>query len=322
MGTDAREVRLPPITAIQAFEAAARLGSFDKASEELCITASAVGKRVATLEEIFGVALFTRCGRGVQLSVAGKEYLEQVKTALGLLSQVTQHSRSVQRTERLKVATLPTFARQVLVPRLGQFTSQNPSVELELVLSIPYVEMSPPETDLEIRFGKGTYAGLESELLIREPVFAVCAPTYLRTMRGLRVPADLGRATLLRSPLEPWAPWFQAAGLDWPEPRSGPRFVDLGMLMEAAVNAQGVALARRSVARGWLDSGALVRQFDIEAWPHQTYYLCWKRGEPLLGARATFAKWLRGICAEAAGTHEQFSADGRGIVRAHGGGPE
>ncbi|HEU0204277.1 MAG TPA: LysR substrate-binding domain-containing protein [Burkholderiaceae bacterium] len=292
-----KEFRLPPLAAIQAFESAARLGSFEKASEELSITASAVGKRVATLEELIGVSLFTRGARGLQLSAAGKEYLEQVRVALGLLSQVSLHARCAQRAERLRVVAPPTFSRQILVPHLVDFTSSHRHVEPELLLSVPYLDIGPADADLEIHFGSGVYAGLVCEKLLDEPVFPVCAPAYLRSVKGLRSPRDLSAATLLRSPLEPWRPWFEAAGLDWPEPAMGSRFVDLGMLLEAAVNAQGVALARRSLAHAWLDSGTLVRLFDIEACPQSDYYLCHAAARPLTGARADFAAWLKGVCA-------------------------
>jgi LysR family glycine cleavage system transcriptional activator len=296
----ARDIRLPPLAAIQAFEAAARLGSFDRASEELSITASAVGKRVAALEELIGVTLFVRGARGLQLSVAGKEYLAQVRGALGLLAQVSLHHRAAQRAERLRVAAPPTFSRQILVPHLAEFTSRHPEVELEVVLSIPYLDISPPDTDLEIRFGRGAYPGLAADLLLNETVFPVCAPAYLARMPRLRAPADLARAKLLRSPLEPWKPWFEAAGLGLPEPSTGPRLVDLGMMLEAAVNGLGVALARRSLASPWLESGTLVRLFKVEARPDSTYYLCRRAGQPLEGARAAFSAWLGEVCRRAA----------------------
>jgi DNA-binding transcriptional LysR family regulator len=293
-------VRLPPLAAIQAFEASARLGSFDRAGEELCITASAVGKRIAALELLIGASLFTRGARGLSLSVAGREYLAQVRTALGLLSEVSLHNRQAQRTERLRVCAPPTFSRQILVPHLADFTSSHPEVELELLLSVPYLDMNPPDADLEIRFGKGVYPGLLAEELIAEPVFPVCAPAYLAKMKGLRNPRDLARATLLRSPLEPWKPWFEAAGLPWGEPSRGTRFVDLGLLLESAVNAQGIALARRSLTYSWLDSGTLVRLFDVDARPESFYYLCHSAARPLEGACAAFALWLQGTCSKLA----------------------
>lgn len=294
------ETRLPPLAAIQAFEASARLGSFDKAGEELCITASAVGKRIAALEVLIGVSLFSRGARGLSMTAAGKEYLAQVRTALGLLSEVSLHKREAQRTERLRLCAPPTFSRQILVKHLADFTAMHPGVELELLLSVPFLDMNPPETDLEIRFGRGVYPGVVAEQLIDEPVFPVCAPGYLAKVKGLRKPRDLERAALLRSPLEPWKPWFEAAGLAWAEPSRGTRFVDLGMLHESAVNGQGVALARRSLTRAWLDSGTLVRPFDVDARPESSYYLCHSAARPLEGARAAFAHWLRGICAKLA----------------------
>lgn len=293
-----KDIRLPPLAKIQAFEASARLGSFEKAGEELCVTASAVGKRIAALEVLIGVSLFARGARGLTLSVAGKEYLGQVRTALGLLSEVSLHKREAQRTERLRICAPPTFSRQILVRHLAYFSALHPGVELELLLSVPFLDMNPPDTDLAIRFGRGAFAGMVAELLIDEPVFPVCAPGYLAKFRNLREPRDLERAVLLRSPLEPWKPWFDAAGLAWPEPSRGTRFADLGMLHESAVNGQGIALARRSLTRSWLDTGMLLRLFAVDARPESSYYLCHSAARPLEGACAAFALWLRGICSK------------------------
>jgi len=296
VGDSTRNVRLPPLAAIQAFEAAARLGSFDRASEELCVTASAVGKRVAMLEDRLGVVLFLRAARGLQLSGPGREYLEQVRAALGLLSEVPLHHRASRHIERLRVSAPPTFARQILVPYLAQFASREGGIELEIVLSIPYVDLSAPDADLEIRFGKGKYEGLIATRLVDEQVFPVCAPWYAAQVGGLDTPADLARASLLRSPLEPWKPWFERAELPWPEPSSGTKLVDLGLMLEAAVNGLGVALARASLAHAWLDAGTLVRLFDIAATPCSFYYLCHDAARPLDGARRVFADWITTLC--------------------------
>ena len=107
------------------------------------------------------------------------------------------------------------------------------------------------------------------------------------------MPADLQHAPLLRTPLEPWTPWFRAAGLDWPEPASGPRLVDLGLLLEAAVSAQGVALGRPSLARHWLAAGALRPLFDVQATPVNQYFVL---PHAPGGAAAAFADWLHTVC--------------------------
>src|SRR5947208_8243055 len=114
-------LRYPSIDGLRAFEAAARLGSFERAAEELSVTPSAVSKRVATLEELLGTPLFTRSARALVLTAAGKEYLAQVGTALGLLAAVPLHQRAAQRAQRLRVTAPPTFARQVVVPPLEPF---------------------------------------------------------------------------------------------------------------------------------------------------------------------------------------------------------
>ena len=288
-------LRYPSIDGLRAFEAAARLGSFERAAEELSVTPSAVSKRVATLEELLGTPLFTRSARALVLTAAGKEYLAQVGTALGLLAAVPLHQRAVQRAQRLRVSAPPTFARQVLVPHLESFTRRHPQIELEVVLSIPYLDVAGSDADVEVRNGDAAAAG--GIVLMRDVVLPVASPTLLARLPPLREPADLTHAPLLRTPLEPWAPWFRAAGLDWPEPAQGPKLIDLGLTLEAAVSGQGIALARPSLAHSWLAAGALRPLFDIVAVPTNQYYLLPHAAH---GAAAEFAAWLVDLCAQVA----------------------
>ncbi len=109
----------------------------------------------------------------------------------------------------------------------------------------------------------------------------------------MRTPADLAHAPLLRTPIEPWAPWFKAAGLAWPEPSHGHKLVDLGLTPEAAVCGQGVVLGRPSLARQWLQAGSLVPLFDTTAQPSHQYRLRVNSA----GAASVFASWLRATCA-------------------------
>ncbi|WP_447982789.1 LysR substrate-binding domain-containing protein [Achromobacter kerstersii] len=294
-----KDVRLPPLAAIQAFEAAARLGSFERASEELFVTASAIGKRIAALEALLDVSLFIRSSRGATLSAAGRDYLNQVRTALDLLSDASLHKRGEPKPEPLRVVSTPTFARQVLIPYLPGFTAAHPEVELEIMLSIPYLDIMPPNADVWVRFGSGKYPGLTARQLTSDRVFAVCSPAYLADHGPFDRPEDLTRADLLRCPMEPWRPWLAEAGLDWPEPSRGVWLVDLGMMLAAARAGQGLALTRRSLAAEWLDEGKLVRVLGIDIPGESQYHLCTETSRPPGSAVQAFSLWLEDVCEQA-----------------------
>ncbi len=286
----APEVRYPSIDGLRAFEASARLGCFERAADELNISASAISKRVGTLEDLLGAALFTRGQRALALTSTGKEYLVQVQAALKLFATMPLHQRSVQRSQRLRLTAPPTFARQILVPQLESFTSAHPQIELEVLLSIPYLDSGSTDSDIEVR--NGPLATLGGTLLMHDVVLPVASPALLARLPALNAPADLARAPLLRTPLEPWSPWFAAAGLAWSEPSHGPKFVDLGLTLEAAVSGQGVALARPSLARHWLASGALVPLFHITSVPQNQYQLMPHAAH---SPAAELATWLHAV---------------------------
>ncbi|MEW6706679.1 MAG: LysR substrate-binding domain-containing protein [Pseudomonadota bacterium] len=291
-------VRFPSIDALRAFEAAARLGTFERAADELAVTASAVSKRVANLEDLLGTPLFGRQAKALTLTAAGKEYLEQVRAALGLLAAVPLHQRAAQRAQRLRVRATPTFARQILVPALESFTSAHPQVELEVVLSIPFLDSpSGAEADVEVRTGDVHHLPPHAAQLMHDVVAPMAAPALLQRLPPLRKPADLRAAPLLRTPLDPWTPWFRAAGLDWPEPTQGPKLVDLGLTLEAAVSGQGIALARPTLARHWLSTGTLKPLFATTAVPQQQYLLVRHTACPAADA---FVHWLHQRCEQAA----------------------
>lgn len=285
--------RWPSLDGLRAFEAAARLGSFERAADELHLTASAIGKRVAVLEALVGAPLFVRGARTLQLTEAGRDYLAPAGHVLGLLSAMPQHRRGAAPPQRLRVCVPPTFARQILVPRLAAFTGAHPAVELELLLSLPQLDLAATDAEVEVRFGRGDGGAP----LLHEPVLPLATPALAARLGPRPAPAALAGLPLLRSPLDPWTPWFRAAGLPWPEPDTGPKLADLGLVLEAALAGQGVALARPSLARHWLAGGALVAPFTTTAEPAHRYYLLPHAPD---GAAAAFADWLRGLCAEAA----------------------
>ena len=291
----AADLRLPSIDGLRAFEAAARLGSFERAAGELHVTASAVGKRVATLEALLGQPLFTRQGKALALTAGGREYLDQVRSALALLSAMPQHRRTAQRRHRLRVCAPPTFARLVLVPELPDFCRAHADVDLELVLSVPFLDLNPGDAQVEVRTGASVPGG---RLLLADQVLPMAAPALLQASPLPAAPADLLRLPLLRTPIEPWTPWLRAAGLDAPEPDQGPRLVDLGLTLEAALCGQGVVLGRPSLARHALAEGRLLPLFGPLVPATQRYHVL--APGPDTAAQA-FADWLVQRCAQVAG---------------------
>jgi len=286
---------IPPIHCLAAFEAAARLGSFERAAEELAVSQSAVSHRVRSLEKQLERRLFERLDRGVRLTAAGREYVEVVRAALKALAEYPGHRRA-RRTRPLRVGVTPLFAREVLIPALGAFQEAHPGIALELVVSLPLQGAPAGEADVDIRFGSGDFADGEGTLLLNEPMFPVCTPAYARRTGLGAAPAELKRAVLLRCPFDPWQPWFAAAGLDWPEPDSGPRYNDAGMMIEAALAGQGVALGTPCTAGRWLRSGALEKLYGIEAPCPYSYYVVRRRKEEPPQVEA-FVLWVRQLAA-------------------------
>lgn len=285
--------RLPPVHALSAFESAARHGSFALAAEELCITPSALSHRIRLLEEFVGERLFIRDGRSVTLSEFGRRYLDVVRAALRTLTDFPMPHRSAPAQLRVKVTLPPTFARYLFLPHLAEFTSRHPDIGIEMFLSVPLYDLSLSESDVEVRFGAGKYPNLVTEKLFEEPAFAAVSPSYLEQVGPIETPADLRKATLLRSALEPWQPWFEAAGLDWPEPSTGLRADDLGLLLEAIKHGHGVGLTRQHFAQGMIERGEIVPLFDVQlTTPPHAYYMVYEKQVRERHEAALFIDWM------------------------------
>jgi DNA-binding transcriptional LysR family regulator len=286
--------RIPPVHALSAFEAAARHGSFALAAEELCITPSALSHRIRLLEEFVGERLFLRDGRNVGLSEFGRRYLDVVRQALRTLTDFPMPRRAASAQPRVKITVPPTFARYMLVPHLAEFARLHPEIAIEIYLSVPLYDLALAESDVEVRFGPGKYPNLQCEKLFSEPTFVVASPEYLKQVGTISSPADLEKATLIRSALEPWQPWFEAAGLDWPEPSTGVRVDDLGLLLEMVKHGHGVGLTREHFARDMIAAGEIVRLFDMQmASPPHAYYVVYEKQARERGEVALFIEWMR-----------------------------
>lgn len=288
-------LRIPPIQCLLTFEALARLRSVTLSADELCVTPSAVSHRVRQLEQVLGVKLFGRAD--FSLTTEGVEYLAHVREGLSMLQRFPS-SAGTSSKRKLRLATTPTFARSILIPRLRQFTEAYPEIDLTLQISIPLLDVIAEDADLMIRFGSGRYADVEHLCVLHDAVLPLASPAYVREFGPFELACDLEGVALLRSPLEPWRTWFAAHKLDWSEPTEGSQFNDVGLMCDAAAAGIGVGLIRLKLAQPWLDSGALVRlgQTPVFAQPvasPHAHYLCWRTGAMERWECVAFTEWLQ-----------------------------
>ncbi len=284
---------IPPIQCLLTFEALARLRHAGRAADELCVTPSAVSHRIRQLESHIGFKLFGRTD--FTLTADGAAYLANVRTGLAAFAQVPS-GRSARGSTRLRVAITPTFCRQFVMPRLVQFRNAYPEVELILQVSIPLLNVTAEESDLEVRFGTGGYADVEHRVILEDKLTPVCSPGYLNEFGPFGrfdTKPEVLQARLLRSPLEPWSPWFDSCGIDVPEPSLGAQFNDIGLIYDAAASGFGVALLRLKMGAAWLESGRLLRLSPRAVPSTHKHYICWRPGALGRWECAAFADWIQ-----------------------------
>jgi LysR family glycine cleavage system transcriptional activator len=266
---------LPPLNALRAFEAAGRHLSFKAAAAELCVTPSAVSHQIKSLEEAIGVALFIRENRAIALTAAGAEYLEVVRSAFAALVAGTGAVRAAVARPVVRVSTVQTLAANWLIPRLPSFAKRSPAIEIQIVTGLDLADVLGGEVDLAIRFGQGSWPGLRADHLLSLTLFPVCAPALERGPPGLERPCDLARHPWLHLASYPQAfqIWLARAGVPGLDAEQHLTFDNADMLFRAASQGMGVAMATGVLVAPYLESGALVRPFDIECPVAGAYYL-------------------------------------------------
>ncbi|WP_169741324.1 transcriptional regulator GcvA [Andreprevotia chitinilytica] len=282
--------RLPPLPALRAFEAAARLSNMARAAEELFVTPGAVSHQIKALEEQLGYALFVREGRGVRLTVEGRRLAVKVNEALCGVSAELETIRRERERPRVVLTSLPSFAGKWLTPRLSRFIARYPDIELWVHASKTREDLAGQGIDLAIRVGFGPWPGLYAQRFMDDDFVVVASPLLAG---GLQRPGDLAGRKLLRSDNEPWRRWFDAAGLaDWPEPRQGIVYNDSALLVQAAVEGQGIALARRMLIQDELAAGTLKQLFALTVPMEWPYWLVTASPPPYRPALQALIDWL------------------------------
>ena len=286
--------QLPPLTALRAFEAAARHMSFTRAAEELHVTQAAVSYQVRQLERIVGVALFRRLHRNLILTDAARAYLPIVRQALDLLAKGTAQLKRPKFDGLLKVSASQSLTPRWLAHRIRRFSSDFPEYDIRIDATDALVDFAHSDIDLAIRYAQMIDPSLESVLLSTDRVFPVCSPKLASESQPLQTPQDLSRHTLLHDEMTDitWRNWLAAAGVDEVDADSAVLFSHSGLTVDAAIAGQGVALGRSLLVADDLRSGRLVRPFDLALASSYAYFVVYPRTHADLPKIRSFRDWL------------------------------
>jgi LysR family glycine cleavage system transcriptional activator len=286
--------RLPPLTALRHFEAAARHLSFKRAAEELAVSPAAVTHQVKLLEAWLGTDLFVRQIRRIHLTAAGEKLARQ---ASQMFADLAETARQISGQPELNFVTVKLgryFGAKWLSPRLRDFWREHPAIDLRLHHSVNELPDDPPDIDLAILWGDGRWPMPVVEPLLAVQTVALCAPALKKAAKAfLRAPHNTGRMLLHYRDQTAWQEWFASAGLAADQAQSGQVFDDANVVLEAAAAGQGVALGYLPISQGELDLGRLV-----QAHPHQCssangYYLVSRRDALARPPVAIFRHWLQ-----------------------------
>ncbi len=282
---------LPPLAALRAFEAAARLESFSRAADEIYVTHGAVSHQVRALEAFVGAPLFMREGRGVVLTGDGRALAAEIRAALAQIGAAAQAIRRRAQANRLTISVLPSFGSRWLMPRIGRFMSAHPGWEINIDSSSALADFARDGIDVAVRFGRGPWPGLHCEWLMDDEYILVASP---KLNRG-RLPKrhdQLGQYPLMRADAGPWKAWCAAAGIELKNPETGVDYQDMGVMLQAAIEGQGMMLTRRAIATTELEKGTLVQIFDIAVPSKSAYWIVWSEAMPASDRVIAFRDWM------------------------------
>ncbi len=289
---------LPPLNALKAFESAGRHLSFTKAAAELNVTPAAVSHHVKALEELLEVPLFRRLTRALHLTDAGQAALPTIGEGFDKLALGVEQMRAHCESGVLTISVSPSFGAKWLVPRLEDFRSRHPDIEIRIDGTDRLVDLARGDADVALRYGAGSYKGLQVDWLFSQVNTPVCSPVLLSGEHPLNQPDDLRHHTLLhvdwKDAEASWRMWLLAAGLHDIDPTRGPHFTMENMAVQAALDGHGVALVGDVLVADDLAAGRLVRPFDpsLSTPLKFCYYLLSTKDSAERPKIAAFREWL------------------------------
>lgn len=283
--------------AIQAFESAARLGSFMRAAEEMHITPSAVSHRIRELERELGLQLFHRIHRSIVITDAGQRYAEEISEAFGKMEAATQAASRGGKADLLTVHVVPSFAALWLMPRMARFSALNADIDLRVSASTDMVDLADGVVDFDIRYGHVlNEAGVVVEQLPKERIVALCSPKLASDRTGIKKHRDLNHHMLIHGEINlyKWRDWERDHPSVELNLQRGPRFDRTFMAINAAIDGLGVCLESLMLAQREIDSGRLVLPFGEEGPGMHCHSLVYLASRARLPKMKMFRDWLFG----------------------------
>lgn len=287
--------RLPPLTALRAFDAAARHMSFSKAADELHVTPAALSFQIKSLEEHLGAPLFRRLNRAVELTEAGLALAPGASAGFQTLAAAWRTTERTQDNQSLTITSGPAFTAKWLAPRLYEFAQAHPEIELRFSASLKLMDFGRDAIDVAIRFGTGTDDGLVSVPLAEEWVCPVMTPAMAARYP---TPESLADAPLIfddsisfiKPPCD-WKTWFRAMDINF-SPTHGPRFSQADHALDAALAGVGIVLGRRALVVKDLADGRLVAPFPTALQTGVRFRFLCAQGAQDRPQIAAFREWM------------------------------
>ena len=289
--------RLPPLTALRAFEAAARHMSFARAADELNVTPTALSFQIKSLEEHLGIPVFKRLNRAVELTEAGRALAPGCRDGFEAIAAAWRLALRQTQTQVLSVTAGPAFTAKWLAPRLYDFAQTHPEIEVRFAATLRQMDFDRDGIDVAIRYGTRDAAGLHSENLFSEAFMPLLRPElaqkYPTPEALVDAPLFVDDSTAFLSPAPDWPHWFAANGLPF-EAHAVARFSQADHAIDAALAGGGVVLARSSLALHYLATNQLAAPFEIALTSAARFRLLFREGEDSRPAISAFRAWLLG----------------------------
>lgn len=287
--------RLPPLNALRSFEAAARHGGFAAAADELCVSHSAISHQVKKLEQYLGVELFSREGKGVNLTTAGSEYYPAVRAAFDRMADATELVVAPHAPGIVTLQVYSTFAIRWLIPRLPEFQARYPEIRVRLHTSQSDVNFEHEDVDLCVMIGQPTHVELHYDYLFSSRIFPVCSPALLNGPIPLEHPQDLVNHNIIQvyPSRRDWQTWLQKMQVSGVNPNAGQQFDSYDLAWNTAIQGLGVALGMEPFVNRDIEAGLLVEIFPGETVrPEGGWYLACRKEKLDQKSIRQFRDWL------------------------------